>query len=155
MYQFNSRIDGNRDEIVYGLAVDTNNNIIYGGSTTSSDQVIFQPSQATIDVSASLGNGGDGDAFVVKISNTGAFQWVARMRSSSSDWALGVKTDSQNNIYVAGQFSTAPFQIFDANNRAVLTVNSVGGGSDGFLVKYTSNGSLAWAMTFATPNGDA
>lgn len=85
-------------------------------------------------------NGGNRDAFVMKLSPTGAIQWITQLgattraaggSNSGIDTCRDIKLDSSRNIYCAGETSGA---MGEAN----------GGSSDAFILKLNSNGVLQW-----------
>jgi len=79
-----------------------------------------------------------------------AWQWAVRGYSSDSHvYGLGIATDAQGNVYVAGKFyGTATFG--DTNSPIASF-----GDSDAFLAKYSSQGQLQWAKKFGGTGYDA
>lgn len=123
-----------------------------GGDTSSWDLC----SSTTVDssgnvycagnTSGNLGeaNGGVNDAFVMKLDSLGNIVWITQLgastkapggNNSSSDTCFSVATDSAGNVYCAGHTYGA---MGEAN----------GGGSDAFVLKLNSSGSLVWLKHF-------
>jgi hypothetical protein len=76
------------------------------------------------------------DIFIAKYNPTGDLLWVKTAGGPLDDISIGVATDNEGNILVAGSFDSIAF--FD---NVLLTSN---GGIDGFLAKYSTNGDLVW-----------
>ena len=96
----------------YGRSVtsDSNGNVYVAGHT-----------QGALDNNT---NAGDFDLFVVKYDSEGAKQWTQQLGTSNRDYARGITSDSNGNVYVTGY----TYGALDNNTNA--------GGEDGFVVKY-------------------
>jgi hypothetical protein len=81
---------------------------------------------------------GSRDIFVTKLDTAANAVWAQSAGSSSNDFGNGVSVDATNNIYVTGNFvNTITF------GSTTLTAS---GGTDIFLAKYDSSGSVMWAV---------
>lgn len=80
---------------VYGIAVDANGNVYVAGSTTSVDF----PTAAAADPTL----GGSEDAFVAKLSPTGAVLYSTYLGDSCEDIANDVAVDGAGNAYITGR----------------------------------------------------
>jgi gliding motility-associated-like protein len=75
------------------------------------------------------------DAFTVKYSNTGTYQWCKTGNGKFTDRGMDIITDASNDIYVCGQFSdSVMFDVFHPNT----IMNAV------YLIKYSSSGNEIW-----------
>ena len=74
--------------------------------------------------------------------------WVKQFGSAQIDYARGVATDSQGNVYVAGTTHGA----INAPAQVVPNVNQ--GGTDAFVAKFDPQGTLLWIVQFGTPADD-
>jgi len=81
-------------------------------------------------------NAGDFDAFVAKYDSAGTLQWTRQFGTSNTDYARGVGVDSNGNAYVTGY------------TLGTFSGQSSAGGSDVFIVKYNSAGTLQWTRQF-------
>jgi Beta-propeller repeat len=110
----------------FGVATDRDGNVYIAGDTDGS---FGGPNQ------------GVSDAWVAKYSATGALRWKRQLGTSLVDWATGVATDGDGNVYIAGQ-----------------TGGSLGGPSrgdfDAWVAKYSAAGVLRWKRQFGTSNSD-
>lgn len=89
------------------------------------------------------------DAFAVRLSNTGAFEWVNKAGSFGQDQAWGVRLDRSGNPIVAMSFAqTSP--IFGASSSSVSQ-----GALDGLLVKLNAGTGVAqWVAQVSGTGGD-
>ena len=113
----------------YGVAADTADNVLVAGRTDSGGWV-----SGGFDT----GQNGDSDAFVAKLTSTGAHLWSTYMGGTESDRAEGVAVDGSNNVFVAGLTYSAGW----AAGGWDTTHN---GGIDAFAAKLTSAGTHSWS----------
>ena len=86
-------------------------------------------------------NGGKNDAFVMKLDSNGSIQWVTQLGdttkgfadgdNSQNDYCASVTVDNSDNVYCGG-----------ATEGVLGEAN--GGGSDAFVMKLDSSGSIQW-----------
>jgi len=109
--------------------------------------VDFNPAPAT----ANLTSAGGRDAFVWKLTSSGAFAWIAGLGGSLSDIGRGIGVDAAGNVYTAGVFNdTADFD--PGPNTYNLTS---AGGNDIFMSKLvqTASPAAAAALVATAPDG--
>jgi len=80
---------------------------------------------------------GNSDMFLAKYNSSGTCQWVQQGMSSENVYGNGVATDG-TNVYVTGWFG-------DANMTIGATTLTNIGGTDVFMAKFNSSGTLQWA----------
>ena len=132
----------------YGIAVDSNSNIIVTGIYTGT-ATIFNADTSTF---GTLPNAGLGiDAFIVKYDSSGLGLWTTRIAGATTDRAHGIAVDSLNNIIVTGLYSVTATTIYNAPGGAVSTLPTLtnSGSNDVFVVKYNSSGVGVWATRIA------
>lgn len=78
------------------------------------------------------GQRGQFDAWLAKYTPEGTQQWVRQIGSSGFDIAVGVETDAEGNIYVAGTTS------------GELVPGAHQGDNDAWLAKYSPDGQQVW-----------
>lgn len=84
------------------------------------------------------------DLFIAKFDTNGTYIWSAKMGSTGSgEFTNSIGIDSSNNIYLTGYYNAA-LQVWEAGGSAALFTIPLTGSNDGFIVKYNSNGSVAW-----------
>jgi hypothetical protein len=103
---------------------------IVAGSTSSNDGDV-------------TGNHGNGDAWVVKLSSTGSLQWQKALGGTGQDIASSIQPTADGGCIVAGQTTS---------NDGDVTANH--GGTDAWVVKLSSTGSLQWQKCLGGTSGD-
>ena len=89
---------------------------------------------------------GNWDAFLLKLNSSGTFQWVKSYGSNYNDLGRDVAIDSNDNIYMLGNYrGTVDFGGGDENGA----VNG-----DIFLVKFNSSGVFQWVYTAGASAAD-
>ncbi len=140
--QWGTYYGGLSNEDGYGCATDSQNNIFITGVAYSTNAI------ATIGAHQPTG-GGSYDAFLVKFDSNGVRQWGTYYGGGSSEYGYGCSTDSQNNIYLTGQTSSA---------TAIATIGAYQdtkyGGADAFLAKFNSNGIRQWGTFYGGTGGE-
>ena len=120
---FSTYLGGSDVDQAASMAIDSNSNIYLVGFTASTNFPTKNPAQATM-------GGGDGDAFVVKLSSDGStLLYSSYFGGSDDDRASGVAVDGLGNVYLAGTTASANFPTLNALQA------QYGGNFDGFVVK--------------------
>ncbi|MDX2361869.1 MAG: gliding motility-associated C-terminal domain-containing protein [Crocinitomicaceae bacterium] len=129
-----ARSEGGADsENAYGITTDNQNNVILTGQFTGTADIAGQTFSSYIDPQLNVPSN---DLFVSKYDSNGNPLWVMVGQAEYEDRGLALHTDSQNNIFVTGQFSdTLLFDNQQFNNN---------GYNVGFLAKVTPGGQLLW-----------
>lgn len=126
---YKTYIGGSSDDWAYGLAYDTSGYAVVAGETASS----------AFPVSSGSALGGR-DAWVARFgvsSNTNVRSYSVLFGGSSDDAARDIALDSSNNSYIVG--STASSTLPSAATSGNLVR---GGGTDGFIAKLNSSGTV-------------
>lgn len=84
------------------------------------------------------------DAFIMKYDSSRNFQWAQTWGARYWDMGNDVDVDSQGNVYVAGAFSDD----CDFDPGPGEDVRTSEGNQDAYLVKYHSDGTYDWALTW-------
>ncbi|MBP7961497.1 MAG: SBBP repeat-containing protein [Caldilineaceae bacterium] len=119
---WNSFQGGSGSDYANGVAVDSNGYVYVAGWSSAT---WGSPLRAFA---------GGSEAFVAKLTGSGNLIWNTFLGSSGSDYAYGLAVDGSGNVYVVGQS--------DANWGSPVRAKSTG--SDGFVAKLNSSGSLTW-----------
>jgi hypothetical protein len=88
--------------------------------------------------------GGGTDSFVAKYDSDGEQAWVRQIAPGSNDRANGVSIDSSGNIYVGGQVG-----------GVIASGQTSAGGTDAYMTKLTSQGTLVYHRQFGTAAEDS
>lgn len=137
-------IGGINDEEGRTIAVDADYNVVVAGIFR--DTIDFNPGAGT----AILETAGMGDAFVCKFDSSGNFVWANGIGSFFDDQAVDIVVDAAGNIAAIGTFYGAVD--FDPSPAVQLLTSA---GNDGFLAKWSANGSLLWANPLSSAGVDA
>ncbi len=137
-------IGGTGLETGFGITIDKNN-FIYITGLTGSTSGISTP--GTGQVSKSTGN----DGYVIKMDKNGNRIWGSYLGGNGNDSGTGVALDSDDNVYISGNSGSTTGIATTGSHQTAL-----GGGTDAFLSKFTSNGQKVWTTYYggsATDNG--
>jgi hypothetical protein len=122
-------------------------NVIYlaGGFAGTVD---IDPGAGVFNVTSTPGVGGD--MLLIKMDTTGNFIWGKTMGGTGIDGIYSIRTDSVQNLYIAGGFSNTVD--FDPS-PSVTNLTSNGGSKilgphDPYVAKYDSAGNYIWAKGF-------
>ncbi len=119
---WNTFLGGSGSDYLYAITVDTSGNIFVDGY---SNATWGSPVRAYT-------SGFDG--FVAKIDSTGTLTWNTFLGTSGNDFLYAITVDTSGNIFVSGQ----------SNATWGSPVRSYTSGSDGFVAKLDSSGTLTW-----------
>jgi hypothetical protein len=132
----------------HDIAVDTMDNVYVTGSTNSSGWT-----SGGFDTTY---NGGDSDAFVIKLSSSGAHVWSTYLGGSNDDWGYGIGVDGSGNVYATGHTTSAGWTSggFDTTYSGddYFPDASVPKG-DAFVVKLNSAGNHLWSTYLGGSEG--
>jgi hypothetical protein len=140
--QWATYFGGNYYDIGYALATDISGNVYLNGYTSSSSGVATSGAYQT-------SNGGSYDAFLAKFNSSGSLQWATYYGGSSDEYGYSVSTDATGNVFIAGNTQSLSGI---ASSGAYQT--SLSGSSDGYLAKFSSDGTFQWATYFGGSNSD-
>ena len=163
----------NEETFLRDIAIDTSNNVyvsgqfrdvslnIYDAITKGNGGIASTPAIVLKNVHPTLRQC---EPFIAKYDQNGLVLWAVQMgetlriNTSSAESAFSVVTDKKNNVYVAGRFTDPTLNIYDAITRGNngisspvsisllrTAINPASYASNGFIVKYDSNGKVKWA----------
>lgn len=125
------------NEAVNALKADGSGNVYIAGT--------FKSSNITLG-STTLTNSGGTDVFIAKLDINGNVIWAKNNSNGIDDeFVTSLNIDSENNIYVAGQFTSTTFTI--DNKQQTNTQpdgNSTSYFGDGYLAKLGPDGTVQW-----------
>ncbi len=132
---FCSYLGGTGDDKAYGLAIDSGGNNLYIiGQTSSNNFPLLAPAQPAF--------GGSFDAFVAKVSTTGAKIYATYLGGTGDDRGTGIAVNSAGAAYVTGFTSSTNFPTVTPLQL------SNGGGFDAFVAKLNPAGSAFVYSTY-------
>ncbi len=129
----------------WGIICDEQNNVYITGQAASSAAI-----SGGSNIYQSVYGGGSSDAFLAKFDSSGAFIWGTYYGGTGMDEGWGVASDRQGHIYLAGRTSSTD----DISSGTGVHQPAIGGGQDGFLVKFDTAGNRQWATYFGGTGSD-
>ena len=141
---------GENEEVINGLAVDGQDNVVGVGYTFSFTNIATPGSFKTTKISPN----GSSDAFIVKFSNAGNLLWCTYYGGDSVTQSSGVAIDNNDNIYIAAWTGAANGI---ASPGAYQT--NYGGGyandaDDGCVAKFSPVGAMIWSTYYGGTSFD-
>lgn len=138
--QWGTFLRGANQDLCFGIAVDSQDNIIISGETNSSDFPVLNSYQVT--------KNDQSDVFIAKFSSTGEIKWSTYLGGQNDDHNSDIAVDSQDNIIITGYTNSINFPTINTTN---LTLQ---GRNDAFISKFSSNGELKWSILMGGQNED-
>jgi len=101
-----------------------------------------------------LHNAGPGvlDIFIVKYDANGNILWARGGGGTNDDYAYGICTDANGNVYITGYFRSPSISFGTITLNNADTSNSSWNQADIFITKYNSGGTLLWSKRAGSPN---
>ncbi|MHA1306409.1 MAG: SBBP repeat-containing protein [Candidatus Heimdallarchaeota archaeon] len=128
---FCTYLGGSGAEWATCVTIDNDDNIIVGGTTTSTNFPTLNPYQGS-----NLGGAFyNCDAFVVKFNTSGHLQYSTFLGGTGDDWCYGIDVDSIGRIAITGSTLSTDFPMDEA-----FQDTHTGTGVDYFITMFTSNG---------------
>jgi len=137
-YVWSKSIGGVSDEEGKSINLDNRGNLLVAGFFNGS--VDFDPNLGTYFRAADAAR----DAYVLKLTKDGAFDWVKILGGKGFDGAQTVLTDSSNSIYTVGYFTS----LVDFDPSPGDAILNPGTSSSIFIQKMDSAGNYKWAKGF-------
>lgn len=138
---YSTYLGGTKDDEGFAIALDGSNNIFITGRTYSTDF-------PTINAYKDTFRGGEMDAFVTKISSSGAsLGFSTYLGGSKIDTGYGIAVNG-GNVFVAGRTSSTNFP-----TQNEVQSNYGGGTYDAFVTKFSTTGSSLVYSTFMGGSG--
>lgn len=136
-----AKIDGIFTDIMFGITVDANNNIIATGSYMVTTLKIYDSNDHIV---LNLPLLGKKSSFVVKYDPCGNVLWANTISTDNLVISTSVKTDTDDNIVVTGFYNGSMLNFFNPDNSIGFTLPK-STTDDIFIVKYDSIGFVIWA----------
>ena len=128
---------GGEFDVGHAVTTDLQGNVYLAGSTASETDIAFNGYKETLVLENDTT-----DAFVVKFNTSGQRIWATYYGGEGIDRGLGVITDLQGNVYLAGTTESNSGISFNGYD------NFFGGVEDAFLVKFDESGQRLWATYY-------
>ena len=133
---------GSFEENTYACSTDANGNVYLVGETFSSNNIATPGAYQTT-------KGVAYDNFIVKFNSSGVRQWGTYYGGNGNETPYSSAVDNNGNIIISG--STGSTNVIATPGAHQTTAV---GGSDVFVAKFNSNGSLLWGTYFGGAGSD-
>ena len=117
-----------------GIAVDSSNGYVYATGETRSGAWVTLGGDTTLD--------GTSDAYVVKLSTAGVYQWSTYLGGTGTETGNGIAVDSSGNAYVTGTTNSTSW--ITLGGDTTLNDDNSTLYSDGYVVKLGTAGTQLW-----------
>jgi hypothetical protein len=141
-YLWGHGFGGSGQESFQHVTTDSDGNVWIAGQFEAT--VDFDPGAGTANLTAEAFR----DGVILRLTSSGEFLSAQPLGGTSNDEVRSVFSDNNGHVYVSGRFSGAVD--FDPG-VGVVDLESVGT-SDGFILKYTNDGTLLWAKPLQGDN---
>jgi hypothetical protein len=131
-------------EIGEGIATDSSGNVFVTGNYDRT----LTPYSVDGTPGTTLLNTGGRDCFLVKYSSAGAVLWATRIVATSTDFGNALDTDSSNNVFVTGFYSSSLCTLYNADGGIGATLPT--GIRSVFVAKYSPAGVVLWAARISS-----
>ena len=127
------------------VATDRWDNVYVVGSYTNyyfdlGDTIIYNTDTTVGDNSS--------DIFIVKYNANGQLIWARDAGGRGNDYPTGIAIDTAGSLFVCGYYSSLKMMFGNDTLHYPKNTNLNGGGSDIFVAKYDSAGTVLWAKDF-------
>jgi hypothetical protein len=143
-----ARIAGTAADQGFATTTDTAGNVLVTGYYSAA---LTLYNTTTAGGSTSLSFTGGTDCFIAKYSSAGSVVWAAQISgaSTNSEYGNGVVADTAGNVYVGGTYTGGTVLLYNTPGVGGSTSLTLTGTQNGFIAKYSSTGSVAWAAQIA------
>ena len=131
---FSTYLGSSSDDDGHGIAIDASGNVYITGYTHFTGNFpLLNAAQPTF-------GGRFFDAFVTKLTSTGALSYSTYLGGSSDDFGNGIAVDAGGNAYIVGETTSADFPTLDA-----IQTRHGGDLFDMFVTRLTSSGAFSYS----------
>jgi hypothetical protein len=139
---FCSYFGGSSDQTAYAIAVDAAGGVYVAGSTDSADMPVVSAAQNSY-------GGGTADGFLLKLDPSGAnISYATYLGGADQDYISNIAVDGSGSVYAVGRTLSSTFPV---TSNAAQT--RLGGSFDGFVTKFSPDGSRLIYSTFLGGSG--
>lgn len=129
------------------IFVDDSGNIYNAGYLVG--LVDFDPGPGVHNLSQ-VGGSANMDIYITKSDSSGNLLWANSFGGVMDDYLYDMTVDSFGNVYMVGNY---PHNFYLNNSTTPLLLAAGAGYSEGYILKFTSTGSLAWAGNIGVYGG--
>ena len=143
-----THISGTANEYGQNVTLDsTGSAYVVGVMSAVTPASVYQANDTVYTTFSSI-TGQTQPMYIVKYSPQGYGVWTTQIATGTSNFNSQIVTDSSNNLYVAGQYTSGP-TVYNADGSPFVPTWTFPAAQGTFIAKYLSSGSVQWA-TVAT-----
>jgi hypothetical protein len=94
-------------------------------------------------VATTKAHAGSQDGYLAKYSPQGVLFWMARNAATSGNYGTGIAVDLSGNVYLGGVYGSS-LTLYNPAETSSIQLTTVSGPNDGFLAKYSPDGTPLW-----------
>ena len=142
--KWSTYLGGNGSDVVRDIVVDMEGSVLVCGYTTSSNLATTGAFKTSYS--------GNEDGFIAKYDKNGNNAFITYFGDVQRDRVRAITIDDENNIFIGGSSESTNNISFNGYQNSK---NSSGNGSDAFLSKFNTNGSLVWSTWWGGSNSES
>jgi hypothetical protein len=105
-------------------------------------------------VATTKANAGSIDGYLAKYSPQGVLLWMARNAATAGNYGVGIAVDLSGNVYLGGTYQPS-LTLYNPAETSNIQLAANAGQTDGFLAKYSSEGTPLWVARTAGTSYDS
>jgi hypothetical protein len=145
-FQWSERLGGSGADYGYGVATDTNGNVIVAGRVDGTSDLNGDGDTDDAEETGDTGVYAGIDILISVFNSSGTHQWSERLGGSGTDFGNAVATDTNNNIIVTGYVvGTGDLNGDGDTADANESDGGVYSGNDIFISVFNSSGTHQWS----------
>lgn len=151
--QWLAKMGGSGSDIGYGISVSSAGDVYATGLMTGG-MATYNADQTAV---GSISGIGLGDAYFVKYTTAGTFQWVGKAGTTAgNDQGNSISFDNNGNLVVVGTYAGTDMTFFNGSTGlafATTTLSQIGG-NDAFVAKLNTSGAIQWVAKAGSAGAD-
>ena len=149
--QWSTKFGGSGDDYATGLAIDTLNNVVVSGFTTSNNIPVARSDSSYYQSS----NGGGADGFILKFNSSNSLLNSTYYGGSGNDYFNDVTTGIKGNFIFTGRTNSTNFPLRAVGGFGFIQTHLADSTDDAFIVKCANNLTMKWSTYYGGTALDA
>jgi len=141
---------GSRNDNIFSVTTDANDNIIFCGSSFSANAIATPGTYLSVKPTAAM----LADCFIAKFNTAGLRIWGTYFGGEDAEQIHSIKTDNNGNIFIAGWSQSTTGIGTPGSFQPNYAGGILGDAGDAFLAKFDANGNRLWGTYYGGPSFD-